>query len=58
VDQREGGIKGGGGGGSPPPPQEQDELGNPRCLTEVKEEEKNNKVKNGKNQKNLFWHAT
>jgi len=34
-------IKGGRGGRSPP--QEHDELGNPRCLKEVKEEEKNKK---------------
>jgi len=34
-------IKGGRGGRSPP--QEQDELGNPRCLKEVKEEEKTKK---------------
>jgi len=47
-------IKGGGSEGGRPPPQEQDELGNLRCLKEVKEEETTKQVK--KMKKN--WHAT
>ena len=50
-------IKGGGKGGGRSP-QEQDELGNPRCLKEVKEEETPKKVKKMKKKmaRNLSLH--
>jgi len=59
MDTSASGGLGVGGEGGDRPPQEQDELGNPHCLKDVKEEEKTNKVKKmRKKSKIFFWHAT